>query len=104
MKIIPKRLIYNSKEMEHLLTERRVLAESASKHPFLTALEFAFQTDTHLYMVMEYAGKALSFKQSIVILFVLVYNSILTEMVFEIPYFYTHHKAKENLAPPGDLR
>ena len=64
MKIIPKRLIYNSKEMEHLLTERRVLAESASKHPFLTALEFAFQTDTHLYMVMEYAGKALSFKQS----------------------------------------
>ena len=57
MKIIPKRLIYNSKEMEHLLTERRVLAESTSQHPFLTSLEFAFQTDSHLYMVMEYAGK-----------------------------------------------
>ena len=56
MKIIPKRLIYNSKEMEHLLMERRVLAETASKHPFLTSLEFAFQTDTHLYMIMEYAG------------------------------------------------
>ena len=56
MKIIPKRLVYNSKEMEHLLTERKVLAESASRHPFLTSLEFAFQTNTHLYMVMEYAG------------------------------------------------
>ena len=56
MKIIPKRLIYNSKEMEHLLMERRVLAESTSQHPFLTSLEFAFQTHSHLYMVMEYAG------------------------------------------------
>jgi len=54
MKVIPKSLITNSKEKEHLRQERRILENS--NFPFLISLEYAFQSSTQLYMVMEYAA------------------------------------------------
>ena len=41
-------------EKEHLRQERRILENS--NFPFLISLEYAFQSNTQLYMVMEYAG------------------------------------------------
>ena len=54
MKVIPKSRLINAKEKEHIRQERSILERS--NFPFLVALEFAFQTSTDLYMVMEYAA------------------------------------------------
>lgn len=54
MKVIPKSLITKTKEKEHLRQERRILENS--NNPFLISLEYAFQSNTQLYMVMEYAA------------------------------------------------
>ena len=53
-KVIPKSRLVNAKEKEHLRHERSILEKS--NFPFLISLEFAFQTNTDLYMVMEYAA------------------------------------------------
>ena len=52
--MIPKSRLVNAKEKEHLRHERSILEKS--NFPFLISLEFAFQTSTDLYMVMEYAA------------------------------------------------
>ena len=52
MKVLKKDKIKNSNQVEMTLTERWVLAETS--HPFLTSLQFAFQSARKLYLVMDY--------------------------------------------------
>uniref|UniRef100_A0A8C1XHM0 non-specific serine/threonine protein kinase n=1 Tax=Cyprinus carpio TaxID=7962 RepID=A0A8C1XHM0_CYPCA len=54
MKILKKEVIVAKDEVAHTLTENRVLQNS--KHPFLTALKYSFQTHDRLCFVMEYAN------------------------------------------------
>ncbi|KAE8585609.1 hypothetical protein XENTR_v10021375 [Xenopus tropicalis] len=54
MKILRKEVIIAKDEVAHTLTESRVLQNT--KHPFLTALKYAFQTSDRLCFVMEYAN------------------------------------------------
>jgi len=54
MKVIPKKVLKNSKEKEHLRQERRIIEKN--NFPFLIKLEYAFQTVDKLFMVMEYAA------------------------------------------------
>lgn len=52
MKILRKTHLYQKRQIERTKTERKVL--SIVKHPFIMKLHFAFQTDDHLYFVLEY--------------------------------------------------
>ena len=54
LKILKKIELYNKRQIEHTLTERRILA--TIKHPFMPRLHYAFQSDTKLYMVIDYAN------------------------------------------------
>ncbi|XP_028042605.1 RAC serine/threonine-protein kinase [Bombyx mandarina] len=54
MKILKKHLIIQKDEVAHTITENRVLKKT--KHPFLTALRYSFQTADRVCFVMEYAN------------------------------------------------
>jgi RAC serine/threonine-protein kinase len=54
MKILKKEVIVAKDKVAHTLTENRVLQNS--RHPFLTALKYSFQTHDRLCFVMEYAN------------------------------------------------
>ncbi|XP_029139556.1 RAC-beta serine/threonine-protein kinase isoform X3 [Protobothrops mucrosquamatus] len=54
MKILRKKVIIAKDEVAHTVTESRVLQNT--RHPFLTALKYAFQTNDRLCFVMEYAN------------------------------------------------
>lgn len=55
MKVLSKARIAKSQTASHVLAERKVLQHShATNSPFLVGLKFSFQTDTHLYLVMDY--------------------------------------------------
>jgi len=52
MKILRKKQIVDSNQIEHTKSERKIL--EAMQHPFLMKLRFAFQTDSKLYFVLDY--------------------------------------------------
>ncbi|XP_015762795.1 PREDICTED: RAC-alpha serine/threonine-protein kinase-like [Acropora digitifera] len=54
LKILKKEVILAKEEVEHTLTENRVLKMMV--HPFLTALRCSFQTKERLIFVMEYVN------------------------------------------------
>ncbi|KAM7119932.1 LOW QUALITY PROTEIN: RAC-alpha serine/threonine-protein kinase-like [Molossus nigricans] len=54
MKILKKEVLVAKDEVAHTLTENRVLQNS--RHPFLTALKYSFQTHDRLCFVMEHAN------------------------------------------------
>jgi serine/threonine protein kinase len=42
-------------EIRHVMSERNVLMRNM-KHPFLVGLQYAFQTHTRLYLVLDYVN------------------------------------------------
>jgi len=52
MKILKKKQIVDSNQIDHTRSERKIL--EALQHPFLMTLRFAFQTNTKLYFVLDY--------------------------------------------------
>jgi hypothetical protein len=54
MKVLKKRELLKKRQLLHTATERAVLEQL--KHPFLTKLEFAFQSSGRLYLVMNYCS------------------------------------------------
>ncbi|CAD8052820.1 unnamed protein product [Paramecium sonneborni] len=52
MKQIEKEKIFKNKLQSNTVLERNVLKQS--KHPFIVRLKYAFQTNSHIYFVMEY--------------------------------------------------
>jgi serine/threonine protein kinase len=55
IKALQKASITEDEVIEHTMTERRVL-EAVRQHPFLSTLHYAFQTDSKLYLVLDYKG------------------------------------------------
>ncbi|PNF30492.1 hypothetical protein B7P43_G10867 [Cryptotermes secundus] len=53
MKVLKKTSIIQGDDVKVAMAERRVL-EAVGQHPFLTALHYAFQTDSKLYLVLDY--------------------------------------------------
>ncbi|PNF15781.1 hypothetical protein B7P43_G10419 [Cryptotermes secundus] len=53
MKVIKKASVIEEDVSQYIMTERNVL-EVVGKHPFFTSLHYAFQTDTKLYLVLDY--------------------------------------------------
>ena len=54
MKVLNKKKLEQSDQLEHIKTERTVLQYVA--HPFLVRLLYAFQTPEKLFMVMEFVN------------------------------------------------
>lgn len=55
MKVLRKaHIILHSKDTEHTKTERAILEEV--RHPFIVRLFYAFQTDSKLYLILDYAS------------------------------------------------
>lgn len=52
MKILKKKAIIQRNQLEHTKAERKIL--EATNHPFLMSLRYAFQTETKLYLVLDY--------------------------------------------------
>ena len=52
MKTIEKKQIIDCEEIEHTMSERRIL--SKLHHPFLVNLHYSFQTPTHLFYIIDY--------------------------------------------------
>jgi ribosomal protein S6 kinase alpha-5 len=53
MKVLKKSSIIQDDAIYYAMTERRVL-EAVRHHPFITTLHYAFQTDSKLYLVLDY--------------------------------------------------
>merc|ERR1711936_320045 len=54
MKILKKSAVFQGKEMEHTLTENRVL--QIIRHPFIVGLKYSFTTEDRLCYVTEYVS------------------------------------------------
>jgi len=52
MKILKKTMIFARKQVDHTLAERKVLEDF--QHPFLMGLRFGFQSESKLYLVMDF--------------------------------------------------
>lgn len=52
MKVLKKDQLVKRKQVAHTQTERKVL--ESIDHPFIVSLRFAFQTETKLYMILDY--------------------------------------------------
>ena len=52
MKVLKKDHVVKRKQVEHTMTERRILENI--QHPFIVSLRYAFQTSQKLYMVFDY--------------------------------------------------
>ena len=52
MKVLKKDHVVKRKQVEHTMTERRILENI--RHPFIVSLRYAFQTSQKLYMVFDY--------------------------------------------------
>eukprot|EP01084_Bolivina_argentea_P276974 472707_1 len=59
MKILKKENVIKRNQIEHTKTERRVLGFVT--HPFIVSLYYAFQTETKLFLVLNYRGGELFF-------------------------------------------
>ena len=54
MKVLNKSKVRKSQTIGHVNDERKVLERARSLNsPFLVGLKFSFQTDSHLYLVMD---------------------------------------------------
>eukprot|EP01136_Pigoraptor_vietnamica_P044440 Opistho-1_new@21198 len=62
MKVLRKAtIIRKKKDTEHTKAERNILEEV--KHPFIVNLQYAFQTDGKLYLILDYVGGGELFMQ-----------------------------------------
>lgn len=52
MKILEKAKIVKLKQVEHTVTEKKILC--AVNHPFLVKLDYWFKDNVYLYMVLTY--------------------------------------------------
>lgn len=52
MKILKKSMVLARHQVDHTMSERKIL--QVMQHPFLMGLKFAFQTETKLYLVMDF--------------------------------------------------
>lgn len=55
MKVLSKSAIAQSRTHSHVLSERKILQHTRTQaaSPFLVGLKFSFQTESHLYFVMD---------------------------------------------------
>ncbi len=52
MKVLKKGEIIRRNQVEHTMTERRIL--ESINHPFVVKMDYAFQSETKLFFVLEY--------------------------------------------------
>ena len=101
MKIIKKSRIKNEKDYQHILEQRKILEQL--DHPFITKLNFSFQTDRKLYIITDYiqGGSLLyhirnlgKFKEEIAKIY-------LAQIILAIEYLHKKSIIYRSLTPEG---
>jgi serine/threonine protein kinase len=54
MKVLKKRDVLQSASVNHATAERAVLAQAS--HPFIVNLRYAFQSESKLYLILDYVA------------------------------------------------
>lgn len=54
MKVLQKEFILENDQFEHVMAERQILADV--KSPFVVDMQYAFQTEDKLFLIMEFVG------------------------------------------------
>lgn len=54
MKVIRKDQVIKHNAVKHTMSEKNVLTRI--KHPFIVSLKYSFQTESKLYMILDYIG------------------------------------------------
>ena len=52
MKVLRKEFIVENNQVEHIMSERKIL--EAVRSPFIVDMHFAFQTEDKLYFIIDY--------------------------------------------------
>lgn len=59
MKVIRKDQVIKHNAVQHTMSEKNVLTRI--KHPFIVSLKYSFQTESKLYMILDYIGGGIVF-------------------------------------------
>eukprot|EP01038_Epipyxis_sp_PR26KG_P004424 gene4424-6257_t len=103
MKVISKKLLKKKNHMQYMKSERDILTQI--DHPFIVSLYFAFQSETKLFLVMDFlAGGELFFhlKKRGLILEKEV-RFYLAEMILAIEFLHNHNIIHRDLKPENVL-
>ena len=101
MKIIKKSRIKNEKDYQHILEQRKILEQL--DHPFITKLNFSFQTERKLYIITDYipGGSLLyhirnlgKFKEEIAKIYI-------AQIILAIEYLHKKSIIYRSLTPEG---
>ncbi|KAL7689543.1 putative rho-associated protein kinase [Plasmopara halstedii] len=103
MKIISKQFIINMDSVHYMKTERDVMTRI--RHPFVIGLHYAFQTDSKVYLVMEYqsGGELFSYLKEEGTFTEDAARFYLAEMILALEHLHGHGIIHRDLKPENVL-
>ncbi|KAG1708276.1 hypothetical protein DVH05_024958 [Phytophthora capsici] len=103
MKIISKQFIIDMDSVHYMKTERDVMTKI--RHPFVIGLNYAFQTESKVYLVMEYqsGGELFSYLKEEGTFTEDVVRFYLAEMILALEHLHNHGIIHRDLKPENVL-
>ena len=103
MKVINKSLLRKKNNIQYMKSEREILTKL--RHPFLVSLQFAFQSATKLFLVMDFlsGGELFLHLQRKGIILEGDAMFYVAEMVLALEFLHSHHIVHRDLKPENIL-